>query len=131
MINNNNTTKPGIDEVCNELESLVIRIVSKKEIANKIIHNLKDKIIYVDNNVIEHFEKVCTDVISMQKEKQIRKYFCFTTSNNLKNSEIMFMFSRKDEAEFWRLEWYDSFSIEEIIIKPLHATKTRFYKLKA
>ena len=75
MINNNNTPKPAIDEVCNELESLVIRVVSKKEIVPKIIHNLKDKIIYVDNNVIEFFEKVCTDIISIQKEKQIRKYF--------------------------------------------------------
>ena len=125
------TQNKNTEDILNELESLVIRVVSKKEIVPKIIHNLKDKIIYVDNNVVEFFEKVCTDVISIQKEKQIRKYFCFNTSNNLKISEINLTFSKKNNAEFWCLEWYDDDSLDEIIEKPVSATKSRYYKLKA
>lgn len=126
------TQNKNTEDILNELESLVIRIVPKGKILKKIVNNVRDKVIYVDDNVITYFTEICTEITSIQKEDEVREHFYFAPSIDSANDlGIMLMFSKKNEAEFWRLEWYDSFSIEEIIIKPLHATKTRFYKLKA
>ncbi len=125
------TQKKNTEEILNEIESLVIRIELKEEIFNEIVNNVNDKVIYVDDSVVAYFTEICTENMSLQKEDEIRKHFYFAPENE-STSEfgIMLMFSKKNNAEFWCLEWYDDYSLDEIIQRPVPATQTRFYKLK-
>lgn len=125
------TQNKNTEDILNELESLVIRIVPKERILKKIVNNVRDKVIYVDDNVITYFTEICTEVTSIQKEDEIRKHFYFVPAQESVNDlGIMFMFSKKNEAEFWCLEWYDNYSLDEIIQRPVPATQSRFYKLE-
>ena len=125
------TQNKNTEDILNELESLVIRIVPKEKILNKIVNNVKDKAIYVDNNVVTYFTEICTEVTSIQKEDEVREHFYFAPSIDSANDlGIMLMFSRKTEAEFWCLEWYDDYSLDDIIQRPVPATQSRFYKLE-
>ena len=123
--------KKNTEEILNEIESLVIRIELKEEIFNEIVNNVNDKVIYVDDSVVAYFTEICTENMSLQKEDEIRKHFYFAPENE-SNSEfgIMLMFSKKNTEEFWCLEWYDDYSLDEIIQRPVPATQTRFYKLE-
>ena len=125
------TQNKNTEDILNELESLVIRIVPKGKILKKIVNNVRDKVIYVDDNVITYFTEICTEITSIQKEDEVREHFYFAPSIDSANDlGIMLMFSRKNEAEFWRLEWYDNYSLDEIIQRPVPATQSRFYKLE-
>ena len=123
--------KKNTEDILNELESLVIRIVPKEKILKKIVNKVKDKVIYVDDNVITYFTEICTEITSIQKEGEIREHFYFAPEQeSLNDLGIMLMFSRKNEAEFWCLEWYDDYSLDEIIQRPVPAIQSRYYKLK-
>lgn len=125
------TQNKNTEDILNELESLVIRIVPKGKILKKIVNNVRDKVIYVDDNVITYFTEICTEITSIQKEDEVREHFYFAPSIDSANDlGIMLMFSKKNEAEFWRLEWYDNYSLDEIIQRPVPATQSRFYKLE-
>ena len=123
--------KKNTEEILNEIEPLVITVVSKEEIFNEIVNNVNDKVIYVDDSVVAYFTEICTEITSIQKEGEIREHFYFAPEQeSLNDLGIMLMFSRKNEAEFWCLEWYDDYSLDEIIQRLVPATQTRFYKLK-
>lgn len=125
------TQNKNTEDILNELESLVIRIVPKERILKKIVNNVKDKAIYVDNNVVTYFTEICTEVTSIQKEDEVREHFYFAPSIDSANDlGIMLMFSKKNDTEFWCLEWYDNYSLDEIIQRPVPATQSRFYKLE-
>ncbi len=125
------TQKKNTEEILNEIESLVIRVVSKEDVFNEIVNNVNDKVIYVDESIVKYFTEICTEITSITKEDEIRCHFYFEPSMTSTNDlGTMLMFSKKNTEEFWCMEWYDDYSLDEIIQRPVPATQTRFYKLK-
>lgn len=125
-----NTQTKNVEKACDELESLVIRVISKEMVFSEITESIKEKIVYVHDDIIDFFEKSCSETISIQKEGEIRKHFYFAPSNDPQDEfGTMYMFSKKGNSQFWCFEWWDNYSQDEIIQKTL-SNQTRYYKLE-
>ena len=50
-----NTQTKNVEKACDELESLVIRVISKEMVFSEITESIKEKIVYVHDDIIDFF----------------------------------------------------------------------------